>query len=246
MNELKLFLLAHVMKYQVRMDCQYCKGKCQKAGKQRNGAQKLYCKQCRKYQQAKYRKQAYGAEINRWIGDLLCEGVGVRGISRILQIATSTVMRRINKIARGIGKPALAKGQHYEVDELWTYIGRKSNEYWVAYGLNRKTLQVADFIVSKRTKATLKVLVEELLTAHPKVIRTDRLTHYQRIIPKTLHRAGAYCINRIERKNLSIRTHLKRLSRRTIAFSRNKEMLENCLRIYFWRQAKGYDSSLTY
>jgi insertion element IS1 protein InsB len=38
----------------------------------------------------------------------------------------------------------------------------------------------------------------------------------------------------IERKNLSIRTDIKRLSRGTICFSRSRIMLENCLKIYFW------------
>jgi len=82
----------------------------------------------------------------------------------------------------------------------------------------------------------MRLLIERLLAANPRVIRTDKLTHYQRRIPKGLHLSGAYCINHIERKNLSIRTHLKRLSRRTICFSRNIVMLNSCLRIYFWAQ----------
>ena len=123
----------------------------------------------------------------------------------------------------------------WEVDELWTYIGRKDNEYWIAYALNRQTRQVGDFIIGKRTKKTLKELIDRLLLSTPKTIRTDRLTIYQRIIPKEIHRSGSYCINRIERKNLSLRTHLKRLSRRTICFSRSIVMLESCLKLYFWK-----------
>jgi insertion element IS1 protein InsB len=134
-----------------------------------------------------------------------------------------------------ISKPAfLADQPTFEVDELWTYIGRKDNEYWLAYALDRTTRQVIDFVVGKRTKATLKVLIDNLVKLTPKRIRTDRLTHYQRLIPKPLHRFGAYGINHIERKNLSIRTHLKRLSRRTICFSRSVVLLESCLKIYFW------------
>jgi IS1 family transposase len=122
-----------------------------------------------------------------------------------------------------------------EVDELWTYIGRKENEYWIAYALNRQTRQVFDFVIGKRTKATLKELIDRLLLLQPKVIRTDKLTIYQRLIPAGLHRPGVYLINRIERMNLTLRTHLKRLGRRTICFSRSVVMLESCLRLYFWR-----------
>ncbi|MBS1665188.1 MAG: hypothetical protein JST68_29350 [Bacteroidetes bacterium] len=41
-------------------------------------------------------------------------------------------------------------------------------------------------------------------------------------------------INRSERKNLTLRTHLKRLSCRTFCFSKSLSMLESCLKLYFW------------
>jgi IS1 family transposase len=157
-------------------------------------------------------------------------------MSRVLKVAVNTILNRIRKIAGNIPKPSVINNQAcYEVDERWTYIGRKDNECWVAYALDREARQVVDFVIGKRTKNTLKELIERLLKAKPKTIRTDKLTIYQRLIPKIIHRSGAYLINRIERKNLSMRTHVKRLSRRTICFSRSEAMLESCLRIYFWR-----------
>jgi IS1 transposase len=69
--------------------------------------------------------------------------------------------------------------------------------------LNKTTGQVVDFVIGNRTKATLKGLIDNLLASGVKKIRTDKLKIYQRLIPKTLHRCGAYCINHIERKNLS-------------------------------------------
>ncbi|HEX2845848.1 MAG TPA: IS1 family transposase [Chitinophagaceae bacterium] len=53
-------------------------------------------------------------------------------------------------------------------------------------------------------------------------------------MPSDRHIANAYNINHIERNNLNLRTHLKRLSRRTICFSKSITMLEACLKIYFW------------
>jgi IS1 family transposase len=156
-------------------------------------------------------------------------------MARILGIARQTVLKRIQLTAKAIRRPVDKLDQvSLEVDELWTYINRKENEYWVAYAIDRRTRSVVDFAVGKRTKATLKELIDRLLHLNPKIIRTDKLTLYEHLIPKKLHRRGAAVINRIERKNLSIRTHLKRLSRRTICFSRSLQMLESCLRIYFW------------
>jgi hypothetical protein len=90
------------------------------------------------------------------IQGLVCEGVGIRSIGRILQIGVNTVVRKIVKMANSMVAPEPELSAALEVDELWTYIGRKDNEYWVAYALNRKTRQVVDFVIGKRTKATLE------------------------------------------------------------------------------------------
>ena len=217
------------------MECLYCGRRCRRAGRQKKGAQRFYCATCEKYQQSSYRYKACSASTSRQIKALVRESVGVRGIARILGIARQTVLKRTVLIAKTISRPVDKLDQpSFEVDELWTYLNRKDNEYWVAYAIDRRTRSVVDFVVGTRTKATLKELIDRLLRLNPKVIRTDKLTLYEYLIPKRLHRRGATVINRIERKNLSIRTHLKRLSRRTICFSRSIKMLESCLRIYFW------------
>jgi IS1 family transposase len=220
------------------MDCKYCDRKCCRSGRQKNGIQRFHCRVCRKYQQQRYLYRAFEAKVNGVIQSLVCESVCIRGMGRILKISVNTVLARIKSIAANIERPIVAEPNPvFEVDELWTYIGRKDNEYWVAYGLNKTTGAVVDFVIGKRTKGTLKLLIDRLLNFQPKKIRTDNLTIYQRLIPTAIHRRGAYCIHHIERKNLSIRTHLKRLSRRKICFTRSIILLESCLKIYFW--AKG-------
>jgi insertion element IS1 protein InsB len=62
------------------------------------------------------------------------------------------------------------------------------------------------------------------------------LNIYQALVPGEIHTSNAYNINYIERNNLNLRTHLKRLSRRTICFTRSLLMLTACLKIYFWHQ----------
>ena len=67
------------------------------------------------------------------ISELMCEGLGIRSTARVLKIGINTVLRRIVLIAAGISKPPIPKDRpSFEVDELWTYIGKKENEYWLA------------------------------------------------------------------------------------------------------------------
>ena len=217
------------------MNCKFCQCKCQKAGRQKNGSQKLYCKPCGKYQQAEYKNNAYKEEVRQMIPQLVRESVSIRGMARVLKISVNTVLIRIHRTANHIHKPPIAMYQAVvEVDELRTYVGNKENQYWIAYALNRATGKVVDFIIGKRTKRTLGMLINTLLLSGVRRICTDHLNIYRSLIPKTIHDCKAYCTNHIERKNLSIRTHIKRLSRRTICFSRSYALLESCMKIYFW------------
>uniref|UniRef100_UPI0038B39A68 IS1 family transposase n=1 Tax=Flavobacterium soli TaxID=344881 RepID=UPI0038B39A68 len=45
---------------------------------------------------------------------------------------------------------------------------------------------------------------------------------------------GNFGTNHIERNNLTLRTHLKRLNRRAICFSKSLIVLVFVLKIYFW------------
>jgi insertion element IS1 protein InsB len=208
------------------MNCKYCSASCIKAGVRNTGIQKFQCCSCKKYQQKTYQKNAYRSEINRNIVHLLVEGVGIRGIARVLRIAIKTVIQRIKKIARSINKPiSFCKDGTYEIDELWTYVTRKSNETWLMYIFDRVTKSVVDFRIGPRTKMNLQSLTNQALLLEPQKICTDGLNIYRSLVPENIHRVGLVNTRHIERHNLNIRTHLKRLSRKTICFSRSEEML---------------------
>jgi insertion element IS1 protein InsB len=53
-----------------------------------------------------------------------------------------------------------------------------------------------------------------------RLIATDYWGSYRRQIPKHLHCIGKAFTQRIERHNLNLRTHIKRLARKTICFSK--------------------------
>lgn len=216
------------------MKCKYCYNHCIKAGKQRNGAQKWYCKQCLKYQLAHYKNKAYGQNINQDIIDHLKEGCGIRSISGLLKISVRTVSSRILKISRVVKRPPILLGKEYEMDEIKTFVERKTKYIWVAYAIQKDTKEVVDFVVGRRTKKTLHKVIETLLLSKAKRIFTDKLNIYKSLIEDKIHSTKNRGTNYIERNHLTIRTHLKRLNRRTICFSRSIVMLTACFRIYFW------------
>ena len=139
------------------------------------------------------------------------------------------------KISKQIKIPYFNKfGCKFEVDEMFIKIANDKKQNWLIYAIEQKTKHVISFVIGGRNTENLKQVINQVLLLNPKRIYTDRLNIYPSLIPKEIHKRFQYCTNRIERMNLNLRTHIKRLSRKTICFSRNKIYLEAHLRIYFW------------
>lgn len=214
--------------------CPYCSYNCIKHGKTAIGKIRYFCKGCKRTHINNYTYKAYLISTNKWISSLTKEGCGIRSIARLLQISNTTVIKRILSIARLISKPLMALNKTYEIDELRTFYKSKTRLLWIVYALRRDTKQIADFAVGTRTIKTLKKVIDTVLLSGAANICTDKLNLYSYIIPPNIHTSKCYSTNHIERKNLSLRTHLKRLGRRSICFSKSIVMLAACLKIYFW------------
>lgn len=217
------------------MKCRYCKSEdIIKNGYQPNGCRKYRCKNCLRYFQESY---VYPSSIteDKQIILLTKESCGIRSIARLLNISPSTVIRRIKKIASKLERPyPILKGKIYEVDELFTYIRYKDNQICIAYSYEPKTGYILDISVGRRTKTNLKKVTDTLILSEAKTIYTDGLDIYQKLIPEPIHKIHRRCTNHIERQNLTLRTHLKRLNRRTICYSKSIVMLYAVVKIYFW------------
>jgi len=214
--------------------CRYCKNACKKYGFTKGGKQRFQCMSCKRISLAYYKAPSFSADLNKRIILLLKEGCSIRSISRILKIAASTVVRRIMKVGSTIGPPAIAPGQAFELDELCTFSGSKKTQVWIAYAINSITRQAVAVSIGNRSCQMLSQVTEPLLAASALKITTDKLLQYKNLIPAGIHSTKKYGINHIERKNLTLRTHLKRLNRKTICFSRSIAMLQAYLTIYFF------------
>ncbi len=206
-----------------------------KLGKTKNGKQRFQCTLCRKTSVLNYSYQACRKNINSKIIRLTKEGMGIRSIARFLRISTTTLLKRIIIISDYIQPPSsFDYDKAYEVDELRTYMGNKKQIIWIVYALEKDSKNIMCFNLGKRTNETLNSVIKTLLNSKPQSISTDKLRNYQYLIPKEIHKTKRFGTNSIERKNLSLRTHLKRLNRKTICFSKSIIILISILKIYFW------------
>lgn len=224
------------------MKCIYCKNACLKKGKRR-GIQRYQCKTCKRNFQQQYIKVKIPEQKYRWIEDLNNECCSISSIARLLEITRSSVQRIISRISEKRPWPNSDKyGQIYEIDELRTYCRNKKTECWVMYAINKASKNIITACVGRRTKENLKKIIDILLSLRPRKICTDRLNIYPSLIPQKIHKVYQYSTNRIERKNLTLRTHLKRLSRKTLCYTKSNTMLENCLKIYAGQRKDGQNA----
>ena len=140
----------------------------------------------------------------------------------------------------------IQSGKEYEVDELCTFIGSKEKRIWIVCALERTHKKIVSFNVGRRTNQTLKSVIDTLHLSKARKIFTDKLQSYKSLIQKEIHKTIRFATNSIERRFLTLRTHLKRLNRRTICFSKSLVIMNAVLKIYFWSGITNFEISKTF
>jgi len=120
-----------------------------------------------------------------------------------------------------------------EWDEMWSFVSSKANPRWLWYLLERRSGIIIAYHLGRRTDEVLRVLLDKVSHLPIRICNTDDWGAYSRCLPgQYLHRIGKDNTWKIERRNLNFRTHIKRLNRRTICFSKNEQIHDNVIGLY--------------
>lgn len=93
----------------------------------------------------------------------------------------------------------------------------------------QKNAGVLVYTFGPRTDKTCRELLALLAPFNIGMLTTDEWGSYARELPKEKPLTGKIFTQRIERNNLTLRTRLKRLIRKTICFSRSVEIHEKVI-----------------
>ena len=111
-----------------------------------------------------------------------------------------------------------------EVDEMWSYVGKKREPRWLWHAIDHHTGKVLAYVLGRRQDTAfleLKALLEPFgITRY----FTDGWGAYERHVETEQHTVGKANTQKIESKHINLRTRIKRLARRTICFSKTKHM----------------------
>ncbi len=126
-----------------------------------------------------------------------------------------------------------------ELDELWSFVLKKSRKRWIWIALSRRTRQVVAYVVGDRSQATCRKLWQRIPAAYQAAhCYTDFWEAYRNVIPQAQHTSSGKesgLTAHVERWNNTLRQRLARFVRQTLSFSKSDRMHKICLRLFIHR-----------
>ena len=126
-----------------------------------------------------------------------------------------------------------------EVDEMWSYVKRKTEPRWLWHAIDHHSGKLLAHVFGRRQDEVflkLKALLEPFGITRD---YTDYWGAYTRHIDVDEHQPGKRNTQKIERKHLTLRTRIKRLTRKTICFSKSIQMHDIVIGLFVNRYEFG-------
>ena len=134
---------------------------------------------------------------------------------------------------------AQRRGLTSELDEMWSYVGKKAEPRWLWHAIDHHSGTVLAYVFGRRKDTVflqLKALLEPFGITR---FYTDGWGAYERHIDPEHHVVGKQHTQKIESKHINLRTRIKRLVRRTICFSKTTTMHDLVIGLFVNRYEFG-------
>jgi insertion element IS1 protein InsB len=133
----------------------------------------------------------------------------------------------------------IRRADEAEVDEMWSFVGKKHEQRWLWHAIDHWSGRVLAYVFGRRTDEVflqLKALLEPFGITH---YHTDYWGAYSRHLDADEHTPGKRNTQKIERRHLTLRTRIKRLTRKTICFSKSIQMHDIVIGLFVNRYEFG-------
>ena len=214
-----------------------------KNGTDYKGKQKFKCRDCGSFGSLDPTVK-YSDEDKEIILRTYQERASMRGIKRIFGVVYRTLKRWMLEEEEGLPDFAdtLVEAQDddvLELDELWSYVFKKSNKQWVWIALCRRTLQIVAYFIGDRSEASCRKLWEAIPDEYKECYSySDFWSTYDKIFGIENHASVGKETGQtahVERWNNTLRQRLARFVRKTLSFSKSELMHELALKLFIYR-----------
>ncbi|MDR1302153.1 MAG: IS1 family transposase [Treponema sp.] len=152
---------------------------------------------------------------------MLVRGIGIRDISTVLRISITKVLK-ILKSAKYKITPKFSHYDYLEIDEFWTYVGKKKNKVWLIYAYHRESGEIVAYVWGKRdikTAQKLRKRIKRLGISYERTA-TDGWDSFLATFGGDAHLIGKKYTVGIEGNNCRMRHRIRRAFRMTCCFSK--------------------------
>jgi insertion element IS1 protein InsB len=111
-----------------------------------------------------------------------------------------------------------------EMDEMWSFVHDKSQQYWLWWAINHNTGEPLAYTFGTREHKYLDELKKLLSPFKINIVYADDNFAYKKHIKESIVVTGKRNTQKIERHHLSLRTWCSRLVRKGIRFSKTHQM----------------------
>ncbi len=133
----------------------------------------------------------------------------------------------------------IVKVEEAEMDEMWSFVGKKQQQRWLWHAIDHKTGQVSAYVSGSRKDEVFLKLKQLLKPFGIPCFYSDDWGACERDLDPDKHQIGKRNTRKIERKHLTLRTRIKRLARKTICFSKSRQMHDIVIGLFVNRYEFG-------
>lgn len=206
------------------------------------GSQKYHCKDCGRYGTLNA-QSGYAAPIQAQVRRGVLERVSLRGLERLVGLSRRTIQRWLGCWIDDLPpvEASLLPAEMedvLELDELWSFVGSKTQQRWLWLALCRRTRQVVAYWIGDRSETSALQLWRRIPTDYVRCASfSDRWQAYAHIFDPQRHRMVGKeegQTNHVERWFNTLRQRLARFTRKTLAFSKRDDLHDGLLRLFIF------------
>jgi IS1 family transposase/transposase-like protein len=232
------------MQLTIEIPCPRCHGtSIVRNGKKRNGTQNYRCTDCGRQFIADAQRTYRGtcSWITALIKRLLVRGGGIRDTAAILKVSVNKVLQTLAASDYEI-QPKKTHYDNLEIDEFWTYIGKKKNKMWLIYAYHRASGEIAAYVWGNRDMRTACALRDKLskLGVTYDSLSMDNWDSFVTAFEGSQRFIGKRYTVGIEGNNCRLRHRVRRAFRKTCCFSKKRDNHLKAFAMTFFYINYGY------
>ena len=217
-----------MLKIEITLKCPHCQSTniIKNGKKSYKNKQNYLCKNCKKQFIGDFALDYKGchSEIKKRVKRLFQRGMGIRDIAAVESISFKKVLSLLVSFCT-ISSP---KQSHYdclEIDEFWSYLGKKKNKYWLIYVYHGETGEIIAWTFGKRNAKTVEKLYDIMKAKGITwdFLAFDNWKSFKTVFKNENCKIGKEYTQGIEGNNCRLRHRIRRAFRKTCNFSKKVE-----------------------